>query len=102
MIDDIAMLALDCVYACNDVDMYEKARVIMDSISKDRDRTTATCDILEELEGELTCIRLLNKYGVKITLKFIQENKNNPVSARSLLTQTARSLSKRYMHTKRS
>ncbi|XP_020298354.1 neuroblastoma-amplified sequence-like [Pseudomyrmex gracilis] len=97
MIDDIATLALDCVYACNDVDMYEKAKIIVDSISKDHDRkkTNAICDIWDELKEELNCIRLLNKYDVKITLKFVQENKNNPDTAKSLLIQTARSLSKR-------
>jgi len=97
MIDDIATLALNCIYACDDLNMYEKARNILDSILKDHDgkRANAINDLLDELEGELDCIRLLSKYGVKTTLKFIRNNKINPDVARSLLTQMSRNLSKR-------
>ncbi|XP_071653845.1 NBAS subunit of NRZ tethering complex isoform X3 [Temnothorax longispinosus] len=95
MIDDVASLALDCVYACDDPDMYEKAKDILDSISKDDGkRTNAICILLEEFEGELDCIRLLSKYGVKTTLKFIRKNRSDPDVAKSLLTQMARSLNK--------
>ncbi|XP_011879378.1 PREDICTED: neuroblastoma-amplified sequence-like isoform X2 [Vollenhovia emeryi] len=93
MIDDVATLALDCIYACDDLDMYEKAKDILDSISSD-DGTSTICSLLEESEGELDCVRLLSKYGVKTTLKFLRENRNDPDVAKSLLTQTARSLSK--------
>lgn len=97
IIDDVASLAVDCVYACDDLDMYEKAKNILDSISKDYDgkRTNAIYNLLEEFEGELDCVRLLSKYGVKTTLKFIRKNRNDPDVAKSLLTQTARSLNKR-------
>lgn len=97
MIDDVASLALDCIYACDDLDMYEKAKNILDSISKDDGNTTnAICNLLDEFERELDCVKLLNRYGVKITLKFIRENRNDPDVAKSLLNQTARSLNKRY------
>lgn len=98
MIDDITTLALDCVHGCDDLDMYEKAKNILDSISKDYygKRISAMCNLLEEFEEELDCIRCLNKYSVKITLRFIRENKNNPDIARSLLNQMARSFSERY------
>jgi len=95
LIDDVAILALDCIYACDDLDMYEKAKDILDSISKDQKRTDTICSLLEECEEELDCIRLLNKYGVKTTLRFIRKNRNNSDIARSLLVQTARSLNKR-------
>lgn len=96
MIDNVASLALDCIYACDDLDMYEKAKDILDSISKDDGKiTNEICNLLEEYEAKLDCIRLLSKYGVKTTIKFIRENKNNPDIARSILTQTARSLNKR-------
>ncbi|KAM0725693.1 NBAS subunit of NRZ tethering complex [Formica fusca] len=96
MIDDVTTLALDCIYSCDDLDMYEKAKNILDSISKDHNgkRTNAMYNLLEESEEELDCIRCLNKYGVKTTLKFIQKNKNNPDIARLLLNQMARSFSK--------
>ncbi|XP_012217633.2 NBAS subunit of NRZ tethering complex-like [Linepithema humile] len=99
MIDDIATLALNCIYACDDLNMYEKARNILDSILKDHDgsRANAISDLLDELEGELDCMRLLSKYGVKTTLKFIRNNKTNPDVARSLLTQMSRNLSKRLL-----
>lgn len=98
MIDDVTTLALDCIYNCDDRDMYEKAKNILDSISKDRNgkRAKAMYNLLEELEEELNCLRCLSKYGVKTTLKFIQENKNNPDIARSLLNEMARNFSKRY------
>ena len=102
LIDDVVTLALDCIYACDDLDMYEKAKDILDSISKNHDekRSNATqedvCDMsLEECERELDCVRILNKYGVKTTLKFIQKNRNDPDVARSLLIQMATSLNKR-------
>lgn len=98
MIDDVTTLALDCVYGCDDLDMYEKAKNILDSISKDHSgkRANIMWNLLEEFEEELDCIRCLSKYGVKTTLKFIQKNKNNPDIARSLLNQMTRSFSKRY------
>lgn len=97
MIDDMASLALDCVYACDDLDMYEKAKDILDSILKDYNGKSSICSLLEQCEGELDCIRLLNKYGVKTTLKFIQQNKNDLDIAKSLLVQMAKSLNKRYI-----
>ncbi|KAL6266607.1 hypothetical protein P5V15_003452 [Pogonomyrmex californicus] len=94
MIDAMASLALDCVYACDDLDMYEKAKNILDSILKDYNGKSSICSLLEQCEGELDCIRLLNKYGVKTTLKFIQQNKNDLDIAKSLLVQMAKSLNK--------
>lgn len=100
MTDDIAALALDCIYACDDVDMYEQASSILGSITRNRDekRTSATCSLLEELEGELDCMRLLSKYDVRTTLKFVRKNKNDADVARSLLIQMARSLNKRFIY----
>ncbi|XP_017875232.2 neuroblastoma-amplified sequence-like [Ceratina calcarata] len=96
MIDDIATLALDCIYACNDPDMYEKAMSIMDSIAKDRDgrRKSAVCSLLEELDRELDCTRILDKYGVKTTLHELRKNKSSPETVEQLLIQMARNLNK--------
>lgn len=97
MIENIVTLALDCIYACNDPNMYETAICIVDSIAKDRDvKKTNTMNILlEELEKELECTKILNKYSVKTTLNSLQKIKNNPEAAKQLLIQMARSLNKR-------
>ncbi|CAK9831040.1 NBAS subunit of NRZ tethering complex [Anthophora retusa] len=96
MIEDIATLALDCIYACDNLNMYEKAMSIVDSIAKDRTgkRTSATCTLLEELDRELECTKILNKYGVKTTLNALRRNKSNPETAKQILVQMARSLNK--------
>ncbi|XP_071861564.1 NBAS subunit of NRZ tethering complex isoform X2 [Bombus fervidus] len=97
MIENIAILALDCIYACNDPNMYEKATRIVDSIAKDREmrRIDAINTLLEELDKELECAKILNKYGVKTTLHVLRKNKSNPDAAKQLLIQMARSLNKR-------
>lgn len=97
MIENIAILALDCIYACNDPNMYEKATRIVDSIAKDREmrRIDAINTLLEELDKELECTKILNKYGVKTTLHVLRKNKSNPDAAKQLLIQMARSLNKR-------
>lgn len=96
MIEDIATLALDCIYACNDSDMYEKATCIVNSIARDRNgrRSSAVCTLLEELDRELECTKILNQYGVQITLNALRKNKNDPDAAKQLLIQMARSLNK--------
>ncbi|XP_053978605.1 NBAS subunit of NRZ tethering complex-like isoform X1 [Hylaeus volcanicus] len=96
MIEDIAILALHCIYACNDPNMYEKATCIVNSIAKDRDgkKTSGMCTLLEELDRELECTKILNKYGVKTTLNALRENKSNPEAAKQLLIQMARGLNK--------
>ncbi|XP_031847093.1 NBAS subunit of NRZ tethering complex isoform X2 [Nomia melanderi] len=97
MIEDIATLALDCLYACNDPNMYEKATCIVDSIAKNRDgkRSSGISSLLEELDRELECTRILNRYGVKTTLNALRKNKSNPESAKELLIQMARRLNKK-------
>nr|XP_033341499.1 neuroblastoma-amplified sequence-like isoform X1 [Megalopta genalis] len=94
MIENIATLALDCIYACNDSNMYDKAICIVDSISKDRDlkRSGGINSLLEELDRELECTKILNKYGVTTTLNALRKNKTDPESAKLLLIQMARSL----------
>lgn len=97
MIENTATLALDCIYACNDLDIYEKATCIIDSIPKDRDgrKTSAICTLLEELDKEHKCTKILNKYGVKTALNALRKNKSNPEAAKLMLIQMARSLNKR-------
>ncbi|XP_043256899.1 neuroblastoma-amplified sequence-like [Colletes gigas] len=96
MIEDIVILALACIYACNDPDMYEKAMSIIDSIAKDRGakRIAEKYTLIEELDRELECTKILNKYGVKTTLNALRKNKSNPEAAKQLLIQMARGLNK--------
>ncbi|XP_012141773.2 NBAS subunit of NRZ tethering complex isoform X2 [Megachile rotundata] len=96
MIEDLVTLALDCIYACNDSNMYEKATYIVDSIAKDREgkRNSAIYTLLEELDRELVCTKILNQYGVKTTLSTLRKNKSNPEAAKELLVEMARSLNK--------
>ncbi|XP_076658373.1 NBAS subunit of NRZ tethering complex isoform X1 [Halictus rubicundus] len=96
MIENIGTLALDCIYACNDANMYEKAICIVDSISKDRDgkRSGGISSLLEELDRELECTKILNKYGLTTTLNALRKNKTDPESAKLLLVQMARSLNR--------
>ncbi|XP_019696196.1 neuroblastoma-amplified sequence-like isoform X1 [Harpegnathos saltator] len=105
MIDDVTILALDCICACDDPNMYEKAREILDSLpNHDGHRTNATGslvkDVIDELfklGNELYCTKVLSKYDVKTTLKFIRKHKSDPVVAESLLIQMARSLNNQFI-----
>lgn len=105
MIDDVAILALDCVCACDDSDMYEKAMDILDSLPKNYDghnrRTGGSLEDIEEelhkLRDELYCTKVLSRYDVKTTLKFIRQHKNDSVIAESLFVQMARSLNNQYV-----
>lgn len=97
LIDDIAILALDCICACDDPDMYEKAMDILDSLPQHYDKSKAitTNSFKRELillKQELYCTKVLSKYDVKTTLKFIRKHKDDPVVVESLLVQMAKSL----------
>ncbi|KZC12834.1 PREDICTED: neuroblastoma-amplified sequence-like [Dufourea novaeangliae] len=96
MIEDISTLALDCTYACNDPNMYEKAMCIVESVAKDRDgkRSSGIISLLEELDRELECTKILNKYDVKTTLNALRKNKSDPEVVKQLLVQMARTLHK--------
>lgn len=102
LIDDIAILALDCICACDDPDMYEKAMDILDSLPQHHDKSKAimTGSFEQELiplKQELYCTKVLSKYDVKTTLKFIRKHRNDPVVVKSLLVQMAKSLNNQYV-----
>ncbi|KAK2578040.1 hypothetical protein KPH14_008457 [Odynerus spinipes] len=98
MMKDAVTTALDCIYACNDLDMYQKAKCILDAIPKDRYRKGKNNNLFEELERELESLKILNKYAVKTTVNSLHNNKNDPDAAKLLLTQMARSLNKLTPH----
>lgn len=91
---DVVTIALDCIYACNDLNMYQKAKYILDTISKDQYRKGKYDSSFEELDKELEGMKILNKYGVKTTINYLHNNKNNADAVKLLLTQMARSLNK--------
>lgn len=91
---DVVTIALDCIYACNDLNMYQKAKYILDTISKDQYRKGKYDSSFEELDKELEGMKILNKYGVKTTINYLHNNKNNPEDVKLLLNQMARSLNK--------
>ncbi|XP_015606385.1 neuroblastoma-amplified sequence [Cephus cinctus] len=94
MIDDVVTLALDCIYSCHEPDMYDMANEIFESIPKHANDTGAEGGLIDDLERELDCLKILNKYHVKTTLNYIKQNKNNPENVKLLLIQMARSLNK--------
>ncbi|XP_014605991.1 PREDICTED: neuroblastoma-amplified sequence-like isoform X1 [Polistes canadensis] len=95
---DVVTVALDCIYACNDLDMYPKAKYILDTISKDQYRKGKYNSSFEELEREFEGMKILNKYGVRTTINSLHNNKSNPDAIKLLLTQMARSLNKLTPH----
>ncbi|KAF7386326.1 hypothetical protein HZH68_013458 [Vespula germanica] len=95
---DVVTIALDCIYACNDLNMYQKAKYILDTISKDQYRKGKYDSSFEELDKELEGMKILNKYGVKTTINYLHNNKNNPEDVKLLLNQMARSLNKSIPH----
>ncbi|XP_046481059.1 NBAS subunit of NRZ tethering complex [Neodiprion pinetum] len=91
-LEAIMKLALDCIYSCKDLKMYEKAKCIFECIpfSLENVGSGKICCLIEELEQELECLRVLSEYNVKTTLKYIQENKTDRETIKMLLTQMAR------------
>ncbi|XP_014468091.1 PREDICTED: neuroblastoma-amplified sequence-like [Dinoponera quadriceps] len=101
LIDDVGILALDCICACDDPDMYEKAMDILDSLPRNQGKcksltTDSFAKQLFTLKKDLYCSRVLSKYGVKTTLKFVRKHKDNPVIVESLLIQMAKSLNNQF------
>lgn len=92
-IDDATNLAFECLYECSDENMYAESRKIFESLIfhanvSDHKR-------FKELESELGCMKILNRYGVYITLKVLKENKNNFDETKKLLNHMCDHLSKK-------
>ncbi|XP_063995592.1 NBAS subunit of NRZ tethering complex-like [Diachasmimorpha longicaudata] len=98
VIDDVMTLALGCIHSCVDLDMYEKAKDIFNAVSKPNcnvQDSSRSENPLDDLGKELECLKILNKYYVGSTIRFISENKENPEQAKLLLTEMANSLKER-------
>ncbi|XP_034935335.1 neuroblastoma-amplified sequence-like [Chelonus insularis] len=95
MIEDIILLAIDCIYSCTNPNMYEKAKAIFDTLPKPQPMKNASGEIYDpvgELERELECLKILNKYNVTCTIKYIHDNKSNSEETKLLLQQMSNSL----------
>ena len=93
IIEDTATLALECIYACTNVGMYENAKKIHDAVSKQESVTN--CEFLDKLERELQCLKILNKYNVSVPLSFVNDNKNNLEAITTLLIEMSENLKNR-------
>ena len=95
IIEDVTTLSLECIYACTNRDMYEDAKKIHDAVSKLETEMATNYELLEELERELKCLKILNEYNVNVPLSFVNENKNNLDAIKSLLIKMSESLKNR-------
>ncbi|KAF7993079.1 hypothetical protein HCN44_005860 [Aphidius gifuensis] len=97
-IDDIMAVGLNCIYSCTNHDCYDKAKEIFESIPKPLGSKDigGTMSPMEELEKELDCLKILNKYHVKSTLKFINENKNEAEQIKLILNDMANYLKEQF------
>lgn len=96
-LEEVMKLALDCIYACKDSGMYEKATAIFECIPVSSEdglivKSTEIQNEIEELEQELECLKVLNKYNVKTNLSYIRENKRKAEIVKMLLIQMARNV----------
>ncbi|XP_011497218.1 PREDICTED: neuroblastoma-amplified sequence-like [Ceratosolen solmsi marchali] len=93
-IENINELAIDCIYACTDVEMYTKAKVIFDDTVIHLNGRKDSSKKYDELEKELKCLHTLNQYQIKIPLYRIVESKQNFSDAKALFIQMADNLIK--------
>lgn len=95
-IQNTTELAIDCIYACANPEMYLKAKAIFEAVvirCSGRGAGLAEDDF-EELERELECLQILNKYDVKIPLRHIKEIKDDSTAVKELLTQMSENFNK--------
>ncbi|CAD6224651.1 GSCOCG00005485001-RA-CDS [Cotesia congregata] len=94
MIEDIVELAVDCIYACNNFNMYQRAKEIFNTLPKPQAMQDAAgaAGLMNDLEREIECLKILNKYHVQCTVCFIHENKDSVSEVKMLLHQMSRSL----------
>lgn len=93
ILENVTDLALDCIYACQDQELYLKAKFIFDAtFPMDKEYNY---EKYKELENELKCIFIFNKYDIKITLNDFRKIKQDPVSAKVLLITMSENLNKK-------
>lgn len=95
IINDNVTLAIECIYACTNNDMYDDAKRIHETIAKQESPESVNFELQEELERELICVKILNTYGVSVPFSFINENKENLEAIKSLLIKMSEGLKNR-------
>lgn len=96
-VESITALAVDCIYACTDTEMYAKAKAIYESTVVHASAREDSSAKYRELERELKCLQKLNKYGVKIPLCQVQQSKQDTSDAKALLVQMTENLTSLYV-----
>lgn len=95
-IEDVTILAMDCIYVCSDSEMYPKAKMIFEVVAPHSNGREDDYLKYKELEKELKTLLILNKYEVKIPLYIIKESKQDLFGAKTLLIQMSENLIKMY------
>lgn len=91
-IENITGLAMDCIYANIDIEMYPKAKAVVDAIATHSSGKEDSCIKYKELEKELKCLNILNKYRVKIPLSHIKKSREDSSEAKDLLILMSQNL----------
>ncbi|XP_057318854.1 NBAS subunit of NRZ tethering complex-like [Microplitis mediator] len=94
IVEDIIELAVDCIYACGNINMYKLAKEIFETLPKPQAIQDApgAASLMHDLESEIECLKILNKYDVQCTVSFIHDNKNTVSEVKMLLHQMSGSL----------
>lgn len=93
IIQNIISLAYECIYACNNKKFLPKATAIFDILISLK--TNEDFLKFKDLEDELKCIEILNKYNVFITLNQFNKLKIDFEESKELLNQVCENFKKR-------
>lgn len=95
-IEDVTILAMECIYECSDLEMYSKAKAVFDAVATHANGREDDFLKYLELERELKALFILNKYEVKIPVHIIKESRHDLFNAKTLLVQMSENLTKMY------
>ena len=70
-------LAINCIYNCEDSDMYQQATAIFDATTIHLSGREENLKAYNNLEKELKCLQILSKYEVKVPLNHIKDARQN-------------------------
>ncbi|KAJ8683328.1 hypothetical protein QAD02_019120 [Eretmocerus hayati] len=91
-IEDIIELAVDCIYASSDLEMYGKAKSIIDAITTYSGGREVDNEEYERLQKELRCLKIFNKYNVNVPLSYVKSCAKSPTEAKDLLVLMSKNL----------
>lgn len=93
IVQNLTTLACACIYACNNKKFLPKASAIFDILMSVR--TSEDFLKCKDLENDLKCIEILNKYSVFITLNQFTKLKKDFEQSKELLNQVCENFNKR-------